>query len=105
MTTKHTPGTWFTDGVPRQPHGAIGVFTSDGVACIALVQPGCLPADWREDAAQANARLIAAAPDLLRTLEAAVVRIENANREGDPILSAWLPGAEAVIAAAGQPAE
>jgi hypothetical protein len=39
------------------------------------------------------ARLIAAAPDLLDLLEAAVARVQIANEEGNPILSAWLPDA------------
>jgi hypothetical protein len=39
------------------------------------------------------AHLIAAAPDLLDLLEAAVARVQIANEEGSPILSAWLPDA------------
>lgn len=46
--------------------------------------------------------LIASAPDLLETLQAAVLRVELANKEGNPILSAWLPDAKAAIAAATQ---
>jgi hypothetical protein len=38
--------------------------------------------------------------DLLDTLKAAVARIELANKEGNPILSAWLPDAKAIIAKA-----
>ena len=34
---------------------------------------------------------------LLEALETAVARIELANQQGDPILSAWLPGARAAI--------
>lgn len=49
---------------------------------------------------EANARLIAAAPELLAALTIAVNRIEIANRDGDPILSAWLPAARAAIAKA-----
>ncbi len=41
----------------------------------------------------ANARLIASAPDLLDLLESAVARVQIANEEGNPILSAWLPDA------------
>ena len=41
-----------------------------------------------------------AAPDLLAALEAMVARVEIANKEGDPIMSAWLPDARAVIARA-----
>jgi len=39
------------------------------------------------------ARLIAAAPDLLDLLESAVARVQIANEEGNPILSAWLADA------------
>ena len=48
----------------------------------------------------ANANLISAAPDLLSALEAAVARVQIANEEGDPILSAWLPDALSAIAKA-----
>ena len=37
---------------------------------------------------------------LLETLKFAVARVRIANTEGDPILSAWLPGADALIAEA-----
>lgn len=47
-----------------------------------------------------NALLIAAAPDLLAALRFAVARVQIANDEGDPILSAWLPDARAAIAKA-----
>ena len=50
----------------------------------------------------AIAALVKEAPNLLDELKAAVARIELANGEGDPILSAWLPGAQAVIARAGE---
>ena len=51
--------------------------------------------DDPDDAAQnlANAHLIASAPDLLDLLEAAVARVQLANEDGNPILSAWLPAA------------
>lgn len=38
--------------------------------------------------------------DLRNSLRCAVARVELANAEGDPILSAWLPGARAAIAKA-----
>ena len=50
------------------------------------------------NAVSANARLIAAAPELKDLLAAAIARIELANQEGNPILSAWLPDAKAAIA-------
>ena len=49
---------------------------------------------------RADGPLLAAAPDILDALRAAVARVELANREGNPILSAWLPGARAAIAKA-----
>ena len=39
------------------------------------------------------ANLIASAPDLIDLLEAAIARVQLANEEGNPILSAWLPDA------------
>jgi ABC-type bacteriocin/lantibiotic exporter with double-glycine peptidase domain len=39
------------------------------------------------------ARLISSAPDLLDLLESAVARVQIANEDGNPILSAWLPDA------------
>ena len=48
----------------------------------------------------ANDRLIAAAPELLARLKEAAARVDLANRDGTPILSAWLPDARAAIAKA-----
>ena len=47
-----------------------------------------------------DARLMAVAPTLLAVLQFAVVRVELANKEGNPILSAWLSDARAAIARA-----
>lgn len=47
---------------------------------------------------QSDAPLLAAAPLLLASVTFAVARIELANNEGNPILSAWLPEARAAIA-------
>lgn len=44
--------------------------------------------------------MASASEDLLTELEAAVARIELANKEGNPIMSAWLPSARAAIAKA-----
>lgn len=41
-----------------------------------------------------------AAPELLETLKFAVERVKLANDEGNSILSAWLPGAQAIISKA-----
>ena len=74
MSATWTPGPWMTDGIRRQAWfdgngkrreaGAIAVFAADGMSCVSVVVPGCLPAVGADDAARANARLIAAAPDL-----------------------------------------
>jgi len=44
--------------------------------------------------------LLAAAPDMRDLLEAAIIRVELANKEGDKILSAWLNDARDVLARA-----
>lgn len=43
-------------------------------------------------------KLLSAAPELRDLLAAAVARVKLANEEGDMILSAWLPDAEALLA-------
>ena len=53
-----------------------------------------------ENIEEKTAHLFASAPDLLSALEAAVARVQIANEEGDPILSAWLPDALSAIAKA-----
>ena len=45
----------------------------------------------------ANARLIAAAPELLELLERAVGRLEIAHRNGDSIMKEWVIDARAAI--------
>lgn len=45
-------------------------------------------------------QLVESAPELLEELQIAVMRVELANKEGNPILSAWLQGARAAIAKA-----
>lgn len=50
--------------------------------------------DFARVRGDANARLVA---DLAEQLHAAVVRVQLANAEGHPILSAWLPAARAAL--------
>ena len=84
----HTPTPWMTDGVAVQPYvndrgrptsgGAIGIFAGpSGIACTALVVPGCLPAIGREDAAKANAHFIVRA---VNSHEALVAALKEAER-------------------------
>ena len=95
---QHTSGPWHTgEGYKTAKDHAIYagpclVATADGYGY--PIGRGWSPRS------EANARLIAAAPDLLEALKFAAARIELANAEGDPILSAWLPDARAVIAKA-----
>lgn len=73
--TLHTPGPWKHDptwGIIKHGKSEICALHSGNIA---------------------NAHLISAAPDLLDLLEAAVARVQLANEEGNPILSAWLPDA------------
>jgi len=80
--TKHTAGPWTTEEKSGKVVWQYGEAT--------LIGPR-----W-----EANARLIAAAPDMYDLLKAAVARIELANAEGNNIMSAWLPDALAAIAKA-----
>jgi len=89
-TTKHTPGPWH---IGMKPGPIIYGPSGEQVACL-------LPAMLDNQENKANARLIAAAPALLEALQVAVLRVELANKEGDPILSAWLSEARQAIAQA-----
>ena len=69
---KHTPGPWFSDvdGFGSNRVGAFGFDTFEGTHILAQVRS---PEGVSFDAAKANARLIAAAPDMLDALRACVV--------------------------------
>jgi hypothetical protein len=75
------------------------VFSQEDLGSVAYV-PGSIRPEVQAEA-EAMAKKIAALPDLIEQLQFAVARIELANSEGSPILSAWLPSAKAVLAAAG----
>ena len=65
MTTKHTPGPWHVGGLQGTGRAAI-VYSPDGYSiCDCKSYHG--KREWSE--MEANARLIAAAPDLLAALE------------------------------------
>jgi len=80
--TLHTPAPWKCDLV------SLKIWANDGNTEIARTS-----SDVSISEEEANAHLIAAAPELLDLLEAAVARVQIANEEGNPILSAWLPDA------------
>jgi len=97
--THHTPGPWAVTSVGHchAVHPAASENERDDICRVTPhnYHPDGLDAAYRE--AIDTAHLIAAAPDLLASLEAAVARVELANAEGDPILSAWLPDAQAAL--------
>jgi len=64
---KHTIGPWYLSG-----SGYDGVWIMAGTLHVATI-PGASDGDWCE----ANARLIAAAPEMLEALEAAVECLAN----------------------------
>ncbi|WP_248321992.1 hypothetical protein [Caballeronia sp. Sq4a] len=77
MITKHTPGPW---KAVRAPHGPIDVFDS-GERDIVTVYGGGTNGDK-----EANARLIAAAPELLEFAELVLRGIESGHIKAKPFL-------------------
>jgi hypothetical protein len=91
MNTQYTPSHWINDGTEVSA-------CVDPAAGRSYIAPICsLDTDWHPDIVAANARLIAAAPELLAALEWAVDRLDD---DPDPDYSAALDAARAVIAKA-----
>jgi hypothetical protein len=88
---KHTPGPWRVG--KGGPNGCPTVGTEKGLM-VAMVSHG------NSHPTQANARLIAAAPDLLEALEWALDAWDTHNRTGDPMQGDWESDAIAAIAKA-----
>jgi hypothetical protein len=71
MSTQHTPGPWigagpsFGDPLPRYTTSIVTEWEDDAEGCIDICE---LPFHHHDDENEANARLIAAAPDLLEAL-------------------------------------
>lgn len=86
--TSHTPGPWFVGG--ETDHGEI-LICSDARPTICAVDPGA-----REWCTQANARLIAAAPDLLDALQS-ILPDAVANHVGGPDTELRINSARAAI--------
>ncbi len=86
MSQQHTPAPWTADGYHNEYYASISVKAGGrGVCAIssAIKRPGAESA--------ANARLIAAAPDLLAALEEllpAAARSIQGTTDGEPILQA-----------------
>ena len=100
----HTPGPWdYKRTTIGHPDNAINpMVTSDGGQFIARIgwEGSTVPymsslTPHTFDEAEANARLIAAAPDLLKAAEFALKVFENANIDGNW----WVPSRDAIKAA------
>jgi hypothetical protein len=101
----HTPGPWTI--IPPTKYESEKILAGDRKHYVAtfkgfgyIIDPAVSGAYRSMAETHANARLIAAAPELLAVLEMAVLRVELANSDGNPILSAWLLDARAAIAKA-----
>lgn len=100
MSAQHTPGPWKTGRLHKPSKFAIMTANEAGPMQMIIAYTDYLSVNTSYEIQEANAKLIAAAPELLAELETAVLRIELANAEGNPILSAWLPDARKAIARA-----
>jgi hypothetical protein len=96
----YTPGPWTANQSDADFVDVEAPFEGDIVGIVAT----CPTGDYGRDAAEANARLIAAAPDLLRLLGIWVAEcrqyfdLATGNREGDDILAPVLLETDALVA-------
>ncbi len=74
---KHTPGPWLVQGSLEQPEVWADCEDPNGGQVCALSTVGAYQAAQTEFQVQANARLIAAAPELLDALKAALSYAQN----------------------------
>ena len=90
---KYTPGPWKVEGTPRR---GWDIFSSAKGCYVAFDEP------LREGAIslEGDARLIAAAPELLEALECYVEKVADLNRYGVMIETSLRKKAEAAIAKA-----
>jgi len=94
--SKHTPGPWFAVGAQVETE-------NDSVPDICTCDPQVMRQshlDWHPRTVEANARLIAAAPELLEALECYVEKVADLNRYGVMIETSLRKKAEAAIAKA-----
>jgi hypothetical protein len=99
--SKHTPGPWigagpsFGDPLPRYTTSIVTEWEHEDEGCIDICE---LPFHHHDDENEANARLIAAAPDLLEALTYWMVFIES--EQDDERQAPWVANARAAIAKA-----
>lgn len=83
METKHTKGEWLISGVPNNPHspyvkyGSVSIKAGGGYT-VAEVMGNCGYSDednYPNEESKANAKLIAAAPELLTSLSEAATEL------------------------------
>jgi hypothetical protein len=99
--SKHTPGPWFVDKAPSTLGGnGFSVHGHGGAAMICTAFPGG-STDRIESVAEANARLIAAAPDLLDALQGLVALLPDPELDADEVQREYVLVAKAAIAKAG----
>ena len=75
--TKHTPGPWYHEGTPQPVIASESDPKGRDIALVRL---------WDGDEAEANAHLIAAAPEMLEALEAVVANCGHLNWEQEKAL-------------------
>ena len=99
MTTQHTPGPWvgagpsFGDRLPRYTTSIMTDWEHEDDGYIEICE---LPFHHHDDENEANARLIAAAPDLLEALKDALFHVEN---QGDVGVDEWIACERKALAA------
>jgi hypothetical protein len=77
MTTQHTPGPWSIDGSVNA--GNLDVINGEGR--IAMIDDS-RSTGWNVPTINANARLIAAAPDMLAMLHEVIALLNNPDADG-----------------------
>lgn len=91
MNTKHTPGPWIHDPIDYRKSEVPYLRAGDKILAIFCLSDGKTPAVQLQDESEANAKLIAAAPELLEAVEVALWDLENgeaeAQKQGKPRLA------------------
>jgi hypothetical protein len=107
--SKHTPGPWISDDVGPSDIRRYVVANSSSSAGFRVIAELYLSDTWDDfrKEAEANARLIASAPDLLEALEMALDELMDAGFSADisgskPVSDALIFGADVIAKAKGE---